>query len=82
MYERLPTCTDNVLGHIRSYRPENKSIRVVFRVDFDGDVRFCVAIQKNNVLLFFIDFFDAFCNFFVFQVFVKILIFFSVPPPS
>ena len=66
MYERLPTCTDNVLGHIRSYRPENKSIRVVFRIDFDGLVRFCVAVQKSMFLSMFMDFFDVFCNFFVF----------------
>ena len=38
MRKRLPTCMDNMLGHFRWYRHENKSIyRVVFRVVFDGD---------------------------------------------
>ena len=62
--------------------------RVVFRVEFDGDVRFFLAPPKSMFLLISIDFFDVFCNFFVFQVFVKILIFFfraaaepkSLPP--
>ena len=64
--------------------------RVVFRVEFDGDVRFFVAPQKSMFLLISIDFFIFFCNLFVFQVFVKIMIFFFcaaaepkslLPPP-
>ena len=76
-HERLRTCTGNVLDHFRSYRHENKSIyRVLLRVEFDGDVRFFLAPPKSIRLSFSIDFFDVFCNLFVFQVFVKILIFF------
>ena len=56
--------------------------RVGFRVEFDGDVRFFIAPPKSMFLSLSIDFFDVFCNFFLFQVFAKILIFFSVPPPS
>ena len=51
--------------------------RIVFRVEFDGDVPFFLAPPKSMFLSIFIDVFDVFCNFFVFQVFVKILIFFS-----
>ena len=85
IYKRIRTCGDGherVFGDFQSYRLENKSIWVVFRVEFDGDIHFCVAPPKSMVLLIFIDFFGVFSNFFVFGFFAKLLIFFSVPPPS
>ena len=90
------TCT-NVYGRVRAMfwtifdRTDMKIslYRVVFRVEFDGDVRFFVAPPKSTLLSIFIYLFDVFCNLFVFRVFVKILIFFfraaaepkSLPPP-
>ena len=67
---------DNVLDAIvhSYYKHENKSIwstRVVFRLEFDGDICFCVAPSKSTFLLMFADLFDAFRNLFVFGVFVK-----------
>ena len=67
---------ERIFGDFQSYRLENKSIWVVFRVEFDGDIRFCVAPPKSMVLLIFIDFFDVFRNFLIFGFFVKLLIFF------
>ena len=81
-YTPFADVQQHVFSHFQSYGLENKSIGVVFRVEFDGDVRFFVAPPKSMFLSMLIDFFDVFYNFFVFQVFVKILIFFSVPSPS
>ena len=53
IYERIQTCGDGherVFGDFQSYRLENKSIWVVFRVEFDGDIHFCVAPPKSMVL--------------------------------
>ena len=75
VYDHVQSFADgqnHIFGYFQSYRLENKSMGVVFRVEFDGDVRFFVAPPKSMFLSFFIDFFDVFCNFFVFQVFVKI----------
>ena len=38
--------------------------RVVFRVEFDGDVRFFLATPKSMFVSISIDFFDVFCDFF------------------
>ena len=65
---------------------ENKSIGVVFHVEFDGDVQKSVALQKSMVLSSFPIFFcDNFWNFWIFfpcrpTVAQPQLIFFSVPP--
>ena len=34
--------------------------RVVFRVEFDGDVHFCIALQKSTVLSIFLNIFMIF----------------------
>ena len=63
IYEGVQTCVEGyerIFGDFQSYRLENKSIWVVFRVEFDGDIRFCVAPPKSMVLLIFIDFFRCF----------------------
>ena len=75
-------CQESIFSDFPSYRLENKSIWVVCRVEFDGDIRFFLEHQKSMFLLICIDFFDVFCNFFVFQVLQKTWFFFSVPPPS
>ena len=49
--------------------------RVVVRVEFDGDIRFFLAPPKSMFLSISIDCFDVFDDVFVFQVFVKLLIF-------
>ena len=36
---------------------------VVFRIEFDGDVRFCVALFKKTILSMFIDFYQYFRDF-------------------
>ena len=50
--------------------------RVVFRVEFDGDVRFCLASPKSMFLSIFIDVFVVFLQFFRFPSFRKNLDFF------
>ena len=47
----------------QTYKPEKKSIRVVFRDELDGDVRFTVALQKltkNYEKHFFSEIFNFF----------------------
>ena len=50
--------------------------RIVFRVEFDGDVRFFLTPQKSMFLSISIDFFDVFLQFFRFPSFRKNLDFF------
>ena len=56
--------------------------RVVFRVEFDGDVRFFLAPPKSMFVSIFIEFSMFFLQFFRFPNFRKNLDFFFVPPPS
>ena len=61
--ERLPTCTDNMLGHFRSYRHENKSISGSLSCIIWWWRPFLLTSSKINV---FIDLFDVllqFCRF-------------------
>ena len=69
-------CQESIFSDFPSYRLENKSIWVVCRVEFDGDIRFFLEHQKSMFLLICIAFFDVFCNFFVFQVLQKTWFFF------
>ena len=48
----------------------------MFRVQFDGDIRLCVAPPKSMFLMISLVFFEVFCDFFVFQNFHKITDFF------
>ena len=72
----------------KSYGLENKSMGVVFRVEFDGDVRFFVAPPKSMFLLILKCVFRCFLQFFRFPSFRKNLDFFfcaaaepkSLPP--
>ena len=45
------------IGNFQSYGLENKSIWAVFRVKYDGDIRFCVAPSKSRFSMIFIDLF-------------------------
>ena len=40
-----------LFGDFWSYRAENKSILIVFRVEFDGDVYFDATHRKINVFI-------------------------------
>ena len=67
---------ESIFGYFQSYGLENKSVRVVFRVEFDGDIRFWVSPPKSTRLLIFIKFFGGFSWFFHFRIFQKITDFF------
>ena len=80
MCDRVQSFADSqnlIFDYFQSYGLENKSIGVVFRVEFDGDIRFCVAPPKSTFFMIFIDLFEVLRDFFVFGVFVKLLGFFS-----
>ena len=47
-------CQESIFGDFQSYRLENKSIWVVFRVEFDGDIRLCIALPKSTFLKIFV----------------------------
>ena len=66
-------CQEPIFGDFQSYRLENKSIWVVFRVEFDGDVRLFLAPPKSMFLSIFSMFFAIFS---FSKFFIKILIFF------
>ena len=75
-YERLRTCTGNVLDHFRSYRHENKFIessKVVFSRRIWCWRPFIPSSSKIDVFIHFHRL-NVFCNLFVFEIFVKILI--------
>ena len=70
-----------MFGHFQSFGLENKSIWIVFRIEFDDDIRFCVAFPKSMFLLVFTNFFEFFRDLFVFVVFLEVPFFFPMPPP-
>ena len=74
-------CQESIFGDFQSHRLENESIWVVFRVEFDGDIRLCVAPPKSMFLMMFLDIFEVlnFRDFFVFQIFHEIPDFFFPP---
>ena len=62
-------CQESIFGDFQSHRHENKSIWVVFRVEFDGDICLFVAPPKSMFLIIFLDFFEVVHDFFVFLTF-------------
>ena len=82
-------CQESTFSDFPSYRLENKSIWVVLRGEFDGDISFFLDLQKTMFLLNCIKIFYVFCSFLFSNFFTKILILFfraaaepcTLPPP-
>ena len=72
VYGRVPTMFWVIFNHTNT---KISLHRVVFRVEFDGDIRFCVAPPKSTFLLTFLDFVEVFHAFLVLSVFAKLQIF-------
>ena len=66
MYSRFQTVGaifSVIFFFFQSYGFKDMSTEVVFRVEFDGDIRFFLDLQKSMFLLICIDFFDVFAIF-------------------
>ena len=75
MYDHVQSFADgqkHIFSYFQSYGLENKSVGGVLRVKFDGGIRFCVAPSKSAFLWIVVDFFDVFCDLFVFSFVVKL----------